>query len=59
MIGVVTDALVAAMQGELRAVDVTLPVVTASTMAQKLERSQAVPKAVATVLGAFGGLGLA
>jgi predicted permease len=52
-------ALVAAMQGELRAVDVTLPVVTASTMSQKLERSQAAPKAVATVLGVLGGLGLA
>jgi predicted permease len=52
-------ALVAAMQGELRAIDVTLPVVTASTMSQMLERSQAVPKAVATVLGVLGGLGLA
>jgi predicted permease len=51
-------ALVAAMQRELRALDVTLPVVTASTMAHKLEQSQAAPKAVATFLGALGGLGL-
>ena len=51
-------ALVAAMQRELRAIDVTLPVVTAQTMAQKLEQSQAAPKAVATLLGALGGLGL-
>jgi len=42
-------ALVAAMQRELRAVDVTLPVVTASTMARRLEGSQAAPKAVANV----------
>ncbi len=51
-------ALVAAMQRELRTLDVTLAVVTASTMAHKLERSQAAPKAVATFLGALGGLGL-
>jgi predicted permease len=51
-------ALVAAMQRELRTLDVTLPVVTASTMAHKLEQSQAAPKAVATFLGALGGLGL-
>jgi hypothetical protein len=37
------------MQRELRAVDVTLPVITAQTMAQDLERSQAAPKVVATV----------
>jgi predicted permease len=51
-------ALVAAMQRELRAVDVTLPVMTAKTMAQDLEDSQAAPKAVATFLGVLGGLGL-
>jgi ABC-type antimicrobial peptide transport system permease subunit len=51
-------ALVAAMQRELRAIDPTLPVVTASTMAQRLARSQAPPKAVATFLGVLGGLGL-
>jgi ABC-type antimicrobial peptide transport system permease subunit len=51
-------ALVAAMQRELRALDMTLPVVTASTMAQKLEQSQAPPKAVAMFLGVLGGLGL-
>jgi predicted permease len=51
-------ALVAAMQRELRAVDIALPVVTASTMAQRLEQSQAPPKAVATFLGVLGGLGL-
>jgi hypothetical protein len=50
--------LVGAMQRELRAVDVTLPVMTAQTMAQDLELSQAAPAAVATFLGALGGLGL-
>jgi hypothetical protein len=44
-------ALLGAMQRELRAVDVTLPVITAQTMAQVLERSQAAPKVVATCLG--------
>jgi predicted permease len=51
-------ALVAAMQRELRDVDVTLPVMTAKTMAQHLEGSQAAPKRVATLLGVLGGLGL-
>jgi predicted permease len=51
-------ALLGAMQRELRGVDVTLPVITAQTMAQDLERSQAAPKVVATLLGALGGLGL-
>jgi hypothetical protein len=51
-------ALVAAMQRELRAVDVTLPVMTAKTMAQALEESQAEPKAIAAFLGVLGGLGL-
>ncbi len=50
--------LVAAMQRELRAVDITLPVMTAQTMAQKLETSQAAPKGIATLFGAFGALGL-
>jgi predicted permease len=50
--------LVAAMQRELRAIDVTLPVVTAQTMAQKLEAAQAAPKGIATLFGALGGLGL-
>ena len=51
-------ALVGAMQRELRAVDVTLPVMTAQTMAQYRERSQAAPAVVATFLGALAGLGL-
>ena len=51
-------ALLGAMQRELRAVDATLPVITAQTMAQDLERSRAAPKAVATLLGALGGLGM-
>jgi predicted permease len=51
-------SLVAAMQRELRAVDVALPVLTAQTMAQKLEVSQAAPKAIAASLGVLGGLGL-
>ncbi len=46
------------MQRELRAVDVTLPVMTAQTMAQDLENAQAAPRVVATFLGALGGLGL-
>jgi predicted permease len=51
-------ALLGAMQRELRAVDVTLPVITAQTMRQDLEQSQAAPKVVATFLGALGALGL-
>ena len=51
-------ALVAAMQRELRAVDVTLPVMTAKTIAQALEESQAQPRAISTFLGVLGGLGL-
>ena len=51
--------LVAALQRELRAVDITLPVMTAQTMAQKLEGSQAVPNVIATLFGALGSLGLA
>ena len=50
--------LLGAMQRELRAMDVTLPVITAQTMAQDIERSQAAPKVVATFLGALGGLAL-
>jgi predicted permease len=51
-------SLVAAMQRELRAVDVTLPVITAKTMAQAQEDAQAAPTAAATLLGVLGGLGL-
>jgi predicted permease len=51
-------ALVAAMQRELRAVDVSLPVMTATTMAQQLEKPLAGPRAVAALLGVLGGLGL-
>jgi predicted permease len=51
-------ALVAAMQRELRGIDVTLPVMTAQTMARSLEAAQAAPKAAATFLGVLGGLGL-
>jgi len=51
-------ALVAAMQRELRAVNVSLPVISAKTMAQYLEDSLIAPKAVATFLGALGALGL-
>ena len=52
------SALVVAMQRALRALDVTLPVITAKTMAQDLEDSQTAPKAIATFLGILGGLGL-
>jgi cell division protein FtsX len=50
--------LAGAMQRELRAVNVTLPVISAKTMAQHLEESLVAPKAVATFLGALGTLGL-
>ncbi len=50
--------LVAAMQRELRAVDITLPVMTAQTMAQKLAGALAVPNVIATLFGALGSLGL-
>jgi predicted permease len=50
--------LVAAMQRELRSVNVTLPVISARTMAQYLEDSLVVSKAVATFLGALGMVGL-
>jgi putative ABC transport system permease protein len=51
-------SLVAAMQRELRAVDLTLPVITAKTMAQRLEESQAAPAVAATFLAILAGLGL-
>jgi predicted permease len=50
--------LVGAMQRELRAVNVTLPVISAKTMAQYLEESLVAPKAVAAFFGALGTLGL-
>jgi len=50
--------LLGAMQRELRAVDVTLPVISAKTMGTYLEESLVAPKAVATFLGALGALGL-
>jgi ABC-type antimicrobial peptide transport system permease subunit len=50
--------LVGAMQRELRAVNVALPVISAKTMAQYLQESLVLPKAVATFLGALGALGL-
>ncbi len=50
--------LVGDMQGDLRAIDPTLPVVSAMTMAQYLESSLAAPKAIATFIGGLGALGL-
>jgi predicted permease len=50
--------LAGAMQRELRAVNITLPVVSAKTMAQYLEDSLIAPKAVATFLGVLGAIGL-
>jgi putative ABC transport system permease protein len=50
--------LAGAMQRELRAVNATLPVISAKTMAQHLEESLVAPKAVATFLAALGTLGL-
>jgi predicted permease len=52
-------SLLGSMQRELRIVDATLPVTSARTMAQYLEESLATPKAVASFLGALGGVGLA
>jgi ABC-type antimicrobial peptide transport system permease subunit len=46
------------MQRELRRLDVTLPVVTAQTMAQRLESAQAGPLVVASALAALAALGL-
>jgi ABC-type antimicrobial peptide transport system permease subunit len=46
------------MQRELRALDGTLWVISAKTMAQYLEESLAMPKAVAWFLGALGVMGM-
>jgi ABC-type antimicrobial peptide transport system permease subunit len=51
-------SLVAAMQRELRAVDVTLPVITAKTMAQARADSETAPAMAATFLAILAGLGL-
>jgi putative ABC transport system permease protein len=51
-------SLLGAMQRELHAVNVTLPVVSARTLEQYLEDSLVAPKAMATFLGALGALGL-
>jgi predicted permease len=51
-------SLVAAMQRELRAVDITLPVITAKTMAQARADAEAAPAAAATLLGVLAFLGL-
>jgi predicted permease len=50
--------LAGSMQRELRALNPTLPVISAKTMAQFLEASLIAPKTVATFLGALGALGL-
>jgi predicted permease len=52
------ESLLAAMQRELRAVDITLPVMTAKTMAQARSESQTAPAVVATSLAILAGLGL-
>jgi predicted permease len=52
------EGLVAAMQREVRAVDATLPVVTAITMAQDRRDALAGSRATAAALGALGMLGL-
>jgi putative ABC transport system permease protein len=52
------ESLLAAMRRELRAVDITLPMMTAKTMAQRREESEAVPAAVATFFAILAGLGL-
>jgi putative ABC transport system permease protein len=50
--------LVGAMEREMRAVNVQLPVISAKTMTQYLEESLLAPKAVATWLGGLGAVGL-
>jgi putative ABC transport system permease protein len=50
--------LVGAMEREMRAVNVQLPVISAKTMTQYLEESLLAPKAVATSLGGLGAVGL-
>ena len=50
--------LVASMQRELRALDSALPVLSAETMGQRLERSLIAPRAVAAFLGGLGAVGL-
>ena len=52
------ESLLAAMQRELRAVDITLPVMTAKTMAQARTESETAPAVAATFLGILAGLGL-
>lgn len=52
------SSLLVAMRRELRAIDGTLPVLSAKTMRQHLEDSLVVPKAVATALGILGALGV-
>ncbi len=52
------ESLLAAMQRELRAVDITLPVMTAKTMAQARSESETAPAVVATSLAILAGLGL-
>jgi predicted permease len=52
------ESLLAAMQRELRAVDITLPVMTAKTMAQARSESETAPAVVATFLAILAGLGL-
>ena len=50
--------LVGAMQRELRALDVTIPVVAAETMAQSLENSLMPARVASRFLGVLGGVGL-
>ena len=50
--------LVGSMQRELRLLDPALPVLSAETMGQRLERSLMAPRAVAAFLGGLGAVGL-
>ncbi|MGE0811803.1 MAG: ADOP family duplicated permease [Vicinamibacterales bacterium] len=52
-------ALLAAMTGELQAIDAAVPVIGATTMAARLARGQAAPAALAALLGGLGAFGLA
>jgi len=51
-------SLVGLMQRELRAVNAALPVMTAKTMAQKLEDSEFAPRTIASLLAGLGALGM-
>lgn len=52
------ESVLLAMQRELRSVDATLPIVTAQTMAQRVEEKQTAGKVIAAFLTTLGAVGL-